>query len=202
MRQSLLLLVGCVLLAAGCERHPFTDYRVLDKGGMWSSAIEQLKALNTSDTEVAQIVKLKNAGLSDDTCVALVAAAHEKKHPFNSADAAANMARAGFLEPQILEIARFDQLDVLGGEAVALKLISLPDSIIRTVLQRRLQGKPVLGSSQIARLKNTGLSERDILQRINRGMTDAQAEKEAGARESARNHSGTGFVRMRGRRPR
>jgi hypothetical protein len=33
-------------------------------------------------------------------------------------------------------------------------------------------------------------------------MTDAQAEKEAASRESARNHSGTGFVRMRGRRPR
>jgi hypothetical protein len=46
------------------------------------------------------------------------------------------------------------------------------------------------------------LTERQILERVNQGMTDAQADKEATAREAARNHSGTGFVRLRGRRSR
>ena len=180
----------------------FTDYRVLDKGGMWSSAIEQLKTLNTSDLEVNEIVKLKNAGISDDTCVALVRTAHAEKHPFNSGDAAADLARAGYPESQILEIARLDQLDILGVEAVALKLIRLSDSTIQTVLQRHLHRMPVLSSREIARLKNTGLSEQEILQRINRGMTDAQADREAMEREIIRNHSGTGFVHMGGRRRR
>ena len=197
-----MLVAACVALPSGCDRHVFTDYRALDKDGMWSPAIEQLKALNTSDSEIQQVVKLKNAGISDDTCVALVQAAHDQKHPFSSGDAAANLARAGYQESQILEIARFDQLDSLSGEAVALKLIRLSDSTVHTVLERHLRRLSVLSSAEIARLKNTGLSEKEILERISRGMTDAQADREALGREMARNHSGTGFMRMHGRRPR
>jgi hypothetical protein len=59
-----------------------------------------------------------------------------------------------------------------------------------------------MGSAQIGRLKNTGLTERQILENVNQGMTDAQADREATVREAARNHSGTGFTRVRGRRPR
>jgi hypothetical protein len=55
---------------------------------------------------------------------------------------------------------------------------------------------------QIGRLKNTGLTEKQIMERINEGMTDAQADKEATMREAVRNHSGTGFVRLHGRRAR
>jgi hypothetical protein len=33
-------------------------------------------------------------------------------------------------------------------------------------------------------------------------MTDAQADHEAALREATRNHSGTGFTRVHGRRPR
>ena len=39
---------------------------------MWSSGLEELKKLNVSDAEVAQLVAMKNAGVSDDMCVALV----------------------------------------------------------------------------------------------------------------------------------
>jgi hypothetical protein len=73
---------------------------------------------------------------------------------------------------------------------------------VQTLLQRHLQNQPTLSSGEIARLKNTGLTEGQVLDRINQGMTDEQAEKEVVARETARNHSGTGFVRVRGRKPR
>jgi len=59
-----------------------------------------------------------------------------------------------------------------------------------------------MGSAQIGRLKNTGLTERQILERVKQGMTDAQADKEASLREAVRNHSGTGFTRVHGRRSR
>ncbi len=190
----------CVLTATGCKQHPLTDYRPVDKAGMWSSNVEQLKTLNTSDDEVAQLVKLKQAGLSDETCLALVAAAHDHHHPFTSANSAANLAGAGFAEPQILEMARADQLDTISGDAVTLRLIGLSETTVETVLHRRLQGLPVLGSAEISRLKNTGLTEKEILQRINGGMTDEQAEREIKARETARNHAGTGFVRIHGRK--
>ena len=51
-----------------------------------------------------------------------------------------------------------------------------------------------------SKLKNTGLTEQQILQRINQGMTDEQAEKEIAARKRASNQ--TGFVRIHGRKPR
>lgn len=187
---------------AGCHQHLLTDYRPLDQAGMWSSGLEQLKKLNTSDSEVAQLIKAKRAGLSDDGCVALVAAAHERKHPFSSGDSTANLASAGYSEAQILEIAQADQLDAISGDAVALRLIGLSDGFVQYVLQRRLQGHPTLGMPQIARLKNTGLSEAQIMEKIKAGMTDAQADREVTAREAARNHAGTGFVRVRGRKAR
>lgn len=202
MKSCTLLLGACVLLAGGCHQHPLTDYRPLDQAGMWSSGLEQLKKLNTSDSEVAQLVKVKQARLSDDTCVALVAAAHERKHPFVSGDSTANLAGAGYSEAEILEIGRADQLDSISGDAVTLRLIGLSDNFVQIVLRRHLQGLRTLSSPEIARLKNTGLTEKQILERINSGMTDAQADHEIIVREATRNHSGTGFSRVRGRRPR
>jgi hypothetical protein len=197
-----MLLGVCVFLAVGCHQNPLTDYRPLDQAGMWSSDIEQLKGLGISDQEVAQVVKLKHAGISDDTCVELVTAAHVHKHVFTSGDSAANLAGAGFIEPQILEIARADQLDSISLDAVMLKLIGLSDSTVQLVLRRHLNGQPVMASAEISGLKNTGLTENQIIERITAGMTDEQAKKEVHARESTRNHSNTSFVRVRGRKPR
>lgn len=169
---------------------------------MFSSDIEQLKGLNTSDQEIAQVVKLKHAGISDDVCVELVSTAHVRKHLFTSAESASNLAGAGFTESQILDIARADQLDTISIDAVTLKLIGLSDSTVQLVLHRHLEGQPVMASAEISRLKNTGLTERQILDRIKAGMTDEQALKEIRAREGARNHKDTSFVRIRGRKPR
>ncbi|HXJ07349.1 MAG TPA: hypothetical protein VNH65_19780 [Candidatus Acidoferrum sp.] len=202
MRYQRMLLGVCVFLAVGCHQHPLTDYRPLDHAGMWSSDIEQLKGLGISDQEVAQVVKLKHAGISDDTCVELVTAAHEHKHIFTSGDSAANLAGAGFVEPQILEIARADQLDTISLDAVTLKLIGLSDSTVQLVLHRHLNGQPVMASAEISELKNTGLTENQILERIKAGMTDEQAKREIRVREAARNHANTSFVRVRGRKPR
>jgi hypothetical protein len=186
--------------AAGCNSHPLTDYRQLDKAGMWSSGLEELKKLNVSDAEVAQLITLKNSGLGDDMCVALVSAAHQHQHPFNSAPAARSLNAAGFSDDQILAIAKNDQLDSLSGDAVMLRLIGLSDFTVQLLLQRRMKGIPTLSGAEIGRLKNTELSEREIVARIENGMTDAQADAEASAREKALAHHGTGFVHARGRR--
>jgi hypothetical protein len=200
-RHQLLLLGACILFAGGCKKHILTDYRPLDRAGMWSSGIEQLKALNASDEEVGQLVMLKQAGVTDDTCVALVSAAHAHQHAFTSAESVANLEHASFADPAILEIARADQLDTISTEAVMLRLVGLSDATVQALLHRRMHGLPSLSSAAIGRLKNVGLTEKQILERINQGMTDKQAEKEATARENARNHSNTGFVRVHGRRP-
>lgn len=196
LRLAIFLVYG--FCAAGCGHHPLTDYRSLDKAGMGSSSFEELKALNTSDAEVAQLVHLKQSGITDDTCVALVRAAHANQHPFNSADWTVNLANARFNEQQILEFAQADKLDSIGAEAVTLKLVGLSEPTVMSLLQRRLRGQTTLDSAQIGRLKNTGLTESQILYQIDQGMTDPAADKEIIARESARNHANTGFVRNRG----
>ena len=203
MRYKLMLLGVFVLFrVSGCDKHPLTDYRPLDQAGMWSSSVEQLKTLNTSDLEVSQLVRLKQVGLTDDTCVTLITDAHQRQHAFTSADSVVNLARAGYTEPVILEIAKTDQLDTISGDAVMLRLVRLSDSAVDLILHRRLKGQRTMSSAEIGRLKNTGLTEKQILERINQGMTDAQADKEASLREATRNHANTGFVRTRGRRSR
>ena len=185
---------------AGCKSHPLTDYRPLDKAGMWSSSMEDLKKLNVTDAEIAQAVALKNAGVSDDMCISLVQAAHDHGHLFTSAAAAGSLNGAGFSDEQILAIARNDQLDSLSGDAVMLRLVGLSDPTVEWILQRRMKRLPTISSAEIGRLKNTGLTEKEIIARVESGMTDAQADAEAFAREKARAHAGTGFVRVRGRR--
>jgi hypothetical protein len=199
-----LFLIGALFLfrVTGCDNHPLTDYRPLDQAGMWSSNVEQLKKLNTSDLEVAQLVKLKQAGISDDACVTLITGARQRQHLFTSADSAINLIHAGYTEPVILEIAKTDQLDTISGDAVMLRLVGLSESAVDWILHRRLKGQPTMSSAEIGRLKNTGLTEKQILERIKQGMTDAQADKEAALREATRNHANTGFVRTHGRRSR
>src|SRR5262247_274047 len=127
-------------LLAGCKSHPLTDYRPLDKAGMWSSSMQDLKKLNVSDSEVTQLVSLKNAGVSDEMCVSLVQAAHDNQHPFASAASAASLNRAGFSDEQILEIAHNDKLDTLSSDAVMLRLVRLTDPTVQMILQRRMKG--------------------------------------------------------------
>jgi hypothetical protein len=200
MRHTVSLLAFCLLAIAGCKQHPLTDYRPLDLAGMGSDTVEQLKKLNVADPEVTQLAALKAAGVSDDTCVALIGMSRQRQHPFTSADAVKSLAGAGFVEPQILDIARAGQLDSISLEAVTLRLIGLSDPTVQLLLHRRLAGQPTLSSGEISRLKNTGLNEKQIVERIQRGMTDEQADKEIAAREAARNHANTGFVRVHGRR--
>jgi hypothetical protein len=200
MRQSKPLLIPLLLVFGGCERHVFADYRPLDAAGMWSGAIQQLKALHASDAEIAEVVKLKKVDLGDDTCIALVSTAHDAKHQFASADSVISLMGARYTSEQILDLARAGQLDTLSADAVMLRLI-LSDSGSQFVLDRHLKGLPTLSTSRIARLKNTGLSEAQVLGRVKDGMTDEQADKEIASREATRNHANTDFVRNRGRKP-
>jgi len=202
MRHFISTTALLALLFAGCRQHPLTDYRPLDQAGMWSDTVEQLKKLNVNDLEVAQLVVLKNSGISDDTCVKLVIMAHQRQQFFASSNSVKSLAGANFSEAQILELGDAGRLDTLSAEAITLRLIGLSDSTVQLVLRRRLADKTTLSSGEISRLKNTGLTEKQIVERINSGMSDAQADEEIAMREAARNHANTGFVRVAGRKPR
>jgi hypothetical protein len=200
MRKTYLLSGVCLLALAGCQSRPKTDYTALDQSGMWSSSLDELKQLKASDTEVIQLTKLKQVGASDQLCLSLLKSARDHHHEFTTADAAIDLSRAGFSDAEILEIAKSDQIDIISGDAVTLKLIGLSDSTVQTILHRRMQGLPTLTSAQIGRLKNTGMSEKQILDVIAQGYPKDKAEAFITQREAVRDHSNTGFVRVRGRR--
>lgn len=202
MKSTHLLLGVSLLVASGCHQHPLRDYRPLDQAGVNSGTIEQLKPLNISDSEIQQVINLKHAGVSDETCVVLISAARSHNRQFSSSESVASLLGARYTESDVVDFARADKLDSVSGDAVMLRLIGLSDSTVRAVLQRDLQGLPTLSSAAIGRLKNTGLTEKQILERINDGMTEEQAEVEATSREAVRNHAHTDFVRVRGRKPR
>jgi hypothetical protein len=200
MRRPLPFLGVCLLFLAGCHKHAEKDYSALDQSGMWSSNLDELKKYNPSDTEIAQLAKLKQIGASDDLCLALLKAARDHHHEFNSADSATDLSRSGYSDAEIIEMAQSDQIDVLSVDAVTLKLIGLSNPTVQYVIHRRIQGLPTLTSEQIGRLKNTGVSEKQILDVINKGFSNQQAENYIAQREAVRNHSNTGFVRTRGRK--
>jgi len=200
MRQPIKLLCLYLLFAAGCQKHAETDYSGLDQSGMWSSSLDELKKYNVKAAEIAQLTELKQAGASDDLCLALLKAARDHHHDFTSADSAMNLSRAGYSDAQILEMAQSDQIDILSGDAVTLKLIGISNPTIQMIIRRRIEGLPTLTSEQIGRLKNTGMSEKQILEVINQGLSGQKAETFIAQREALRDHSNTGFVRVRGSR--
>lgn len=169
---------------------------------MWTTSIDLLKKENLKDPEIEQLISLKHAGASDQLCLELVQAAHDHHHDFSSAQSAVDLSKAGYSDSQILEMAQSDRIDVLSIDAVTLKLIGLSPSTVQAIVHRRVVGLPTLTSEQIGRLKNTAMSERQILEVVDRGLSDPQAETLIAEREAVRNHSNTGFVRVHGRRAR
>jgi hypothetical protein len=201
--RKLLVLPGVLLLVlGGCKKAPETNYNYLDQSGMWSSSVDELKKLKITNAEISELTKVKQAGASDDFCLALFKASRDHHHDFMSGDSAVNLSRAGYSDAQILEMAQADKIDILSGDAVMLKLIGLSNATVQAIIQRREQGLPTMTSEQIGRLKNTGLSERQILQLVNEGLSDQQAEAEITKLEATRNHAHTDFVHTRGRRSR
>jgi len=202
-RPASIAMVGVLLgglLLAGCEKKPTTNYLPLENSGLSSSTVEQLKKLNVTAVEIPQILAIKLLGLSDDACLAMVKDARSHGHAFSSGDSVSNLVSAGYSEQDILGMAQSDQIDSISTEAITLKLIGLSAATVQTLVSRHLQGQPTLSSEEIGRLKNTGLSERQILEYITEGMTDEQAEKEVAARVAKRNHANTDFVRTRASR--
>lgn len=202
MRKFLLASGVCLLLLSGCEKKPVRDYSALDQSGMYSSSLDELKKMNITDPEVGQLAKLKQVGASDELCLSLFKTARAHNHDFSNGDAAVNLSRAGYSDQQILEMAQADQIDVLSGEAITLKLIGLSNATVQEIIQRRIQGLPTLTSEQIGRLKNTAATEKQILQMVEEGLSGDEAERQITKREASRNHAHTDFVRNQGRKRR
>jgi hypothetical protein len=189
---SIVALVGCQKFA------PRTDMTPLDQASMATSNIDALRNIKVTDDEVQQLAVARQAGLSDDSCLELVRIFHSRNQPFTGGQDIAGLLGAGFAENSILTLARLKQLGLWSGEAEAMRLANLPDAVILVAAKRRAAGQSVLSGAKVAALHNDGLSDKEIIDAIDRGTTDAEADDIIYRRNYlAGGHS---FVHQQGRR--
>jgi hypothetical protein len=167
-------LLATVLLAA-CHHAPSADTQPLDRSGMAYDSVKQLDALNITNAEVAEILKVHNAGFSDQDCLRLVQTFHSRGQAFNAGDAVSGLIHAGMSGDTILAIAGMNQLGLSSGELEAMHLAGLSDAIVLEFARHRAEGKPVLSGAALAGLKNTGLRGATLLELVRRGVPDSQA---------------------------
>jgi hypothetical protein len=188
------------LFATGCQRLHHTDTRPLDQAGMWFASIEELRKLDVTDAEVAQLTRARQAGMSDASCVELLRIARARKQPFSSGDAAAGLRQVGVSESTVLELARLNQLGLWSGESQAMHLAGLSDRILLAVARRHAAGQDVPSGSALAQLRDAGMTETELLALIDHGTSDQQAQAMLEAHRRA--VSRTGFVHYHRRRRR
>jgi hypothetical protein len=201
MRPRLLSAALLLLLlpAAGCKRMMPLDTKPLDQAGMWFESIKELRGMEVTQAEIAQLARARESGISDAGCVSLLKLARGRQQPFADGEGVASLRRAGVSEPAILELARINQLS-WSGEAMAIRLAGMPDDLLLAVAQRRAAGQIVPSGAALSRLKGTGLSDAQLMELVNRGTTDAQAAEIVAARQRAA--APQGFVRYSRRRRR
>jgi hypothetical protein len=179
-------------MVSSCKPAQKADTDQADQMAMWLDSVPQLKSLNVSNAEVAELKKAHEAGLTDPSSVVLIKLARDRKQPFTDGQPVADLLNAGSSEETVLELARLNQLGPWAGEAQAMRLAGLSDKIILAVAHRRAQGQITLSGAKLGELKNTGVSDAGILDMVQKGDSDQTATKFIAQRERAA--SGHKFV--------
>jgi hypothetical protein len=193
-------MIAASLSAVSCDKFQRTDTQPLYKAGMWSDSIKQLKDMNISDSEVTELTKVHDAGLSDNGCIELMRLTRDRKQMFTSGDAVADLLKVGASEPTVIELAKLDQISPWTGESQGIRLAGYSDQVVLAVARRRAAHLPTVSATSLVELKNIGVTEPRALDLIAHGLTDEQAGQMLGAQQQA--EMPKGFVRGASRRHR
>lgn len=166
--------VAIALALLGCHNVAPLDTTPLDNAGMNYDAENQLKALDVTAPEVAEIATARGAGFSDDACLEVVRLYRNRKQQFDAGDAIAGLLRAGMSEGTVLKLAQLNQLGLGAGELEAMRLAGLSDEIVLDVAQHHSAGQPVLSGVSLATLQNAGMRESTLLELVRRGVPDSK----------------------------
>jgi hypothetical protein len=188
------VLVTVVL--AGCHHASSANTQLLDRSGMDYASVQQIRGLNVSAAEVAEILKMHDAGFPDASSVEAVQIAHNHGQPFH-ADDIIGMKQAGMSEQMIFELARMNDFGKNAGELEVMHLAGLSDAIVLEVARRRADGKPVLSGASLADLKNVGVRGSTLLELVRHGVPDSEtkallASRRHGATDAQLLHHFTG----------
>ena len=193
-------LLAATICFGGCQKFHKTNTQSLYQSGMWSDTIRQLKDLDISESEVNELIKLHEAGLSDDGCVKLMHYVRDRKQMFTSGDSVAGLLHAGVSEATVMELAKLDLIGTWALEAQSIRLSGYSDNVVLAIAHRRAQRMPTVSATSLVELKNTGMTEPQALELINRGLTDEQAGQMIASHNQR--EKPTGFVHGSGRKPR
>jgi hypothetical protein len=170
-----IILAAALCCVAGCKKFQHADTQPLYQSGLWSDTIQQLRSLSVTDLEVAELLKVHQAGLSDEGCIQLIQLARSRQKSFAEGEDIAGLLRVGVSDADALELARLGQLGAWAVDAQGIKLAGYSDDVVMAVSRRRASGQATISGSSLVELKNTGMSEKDVLGLIGRGLTDEQA---------------------------
>jgi hypothetical protein len=168
-------LLAASLLLASCQTLMPLDTSPLDNAGMRYDSVKELKALHITAPEVAEITKVRNAGLSDSDCIELLQISHSHHEQFTSGDAISTMRGSGMPVGMILGLANLDQLGLGYGELQAMYLAGLSDAIIMEVARAHAANQPVLSGASLGNMRNLRMDNATLLELIRRGVPNSAA---------------------------
>lgn len=177
------------LLVTGCHHHLFVDTTPLDSSGMSYDTIQQLKSLDVSTQEAAEIAKARQGGLPDAACVELLRAYRVRSQEFSAGGTVGGLLQAGIQPGTVIELARLNQLGPESGELQAIRLAGMPDEILLEVARHHAKGKPVLSGASLASMKNAGLSNTALLELARRGIPDSETNNVVALRRHGMNEA-------------
>jgi hypothetical protein len=186
--------------AGGCQKFHQADTQPLYKSGMWSDTIQQLRDMSVTDSEVAELTKVHEAGLSDNGVIELMKTLRSRKQVFANGDSVSGLLRAGVAESVVIELVHMDQIGPWATEAQGIRLGGYSDQVVLAVARRRTDRLPTVSAPSLLELKNTGTTEEKVLTLISGGLTDEQAGQIIAARKQAQQPQG--FVRRPKGQPR
>lgn len=187
-----MIAVAATIGVAGCQKFHQADTQPLYKSGMWSDTIQQLRDMNVTDSEVAELTKVHEAGLSDSGIIELMKIYRSRKQVFAAGESVSGLLRAGVAESTVIELAHMDQIGPWALEAQGIRLGGYSDQVVLAVAHRRADRLPTVSAPSLLEIKNTGATEEKVLTLIAGGLTDEQAGQIIAAHKQ--NQVPVGFV--------
>ncbi len=157
---------------------PSKESQKLQSAGCSESVIQQLLDLGINDEEVSAIVTLRHAGTAEKTIVRLLKIDRLHHSQFELGDAVVELRNAGVSDKRIIDLLELNAIPVWCDEIVEMRNAGMSDSaIVRLAELKFKESKSVISGSDIAVIKQTGVSEVGIINLVEHGISPAQVDK-------------------------
>jgi hypothetical protein len=175
-RAAVLAVAALACVAAACGRVAAPDDTALNELGFSWTQLQALRALEPTQPEIDELVKVRRARVEDAACVELVRNARARGGRFAAGDAVAALRRAGAADRTIVELDRLARLASDAGELQAMRLAGFSDEALLELARARSAGEPALSGPSLAALRNAGVAEATLLELLRRRVPDSEAQ--------------------------